>query len=157
MLAGSRPSVVLVALANFGILFLMPLVNSCSQAIWQSKTPLAVQGRVFAVRMIFALSTAPLAYAIAGPLTDKVFEPLLATDGPFAESIGQMIGVGAGRGIGLLFVVTGMITVLVTGIGFLMPRLRSVEDDLPDVANEVSPAYETLAKDQGKTGSPSAG
>ena len=155
VLAGARQSFVLIALANFGILFLMPLVNSCSQAIWQSKTPLAVQGRVFAVRMIFALSTAPIAYALAGPLTEKVFEPLLNAGGPFAESLRGMIGAGAGRGIGLMFVATGVMMILVTGIGFLVPRLRSVEEDLPDAAvdaglagdNVVSTTFEPVVPD----------
>lgn len=149
VLAGARQSFVLIAVANFGILFLMPLANSCSQAIWQSKTPLAVQGRVFAVRMIFALSTAPIAYAVAGPLTEKVFTPLLNAAGPFAESLRQMIGAGAGRGIGLTFVAAGVMTILVSGIGFLMPRLRSIEEDLPDTlaCGPASEAFERVVPD----------
>jgi DHA3 family macrolide efflux protein-like MFS transporter len=63
---------------------------------------------------------------------DKVFEPLLKTGGPLAGSVGQIIGVGAGRGAGLLFICAGLIIVLVSAIGYLSPSLRRVEDELPE-------------------------
>ena len=75
----------------------------------------------------------PLAYLLAGPLADKVFEPLLAVDGPLAKSVGGVIGTGAGRGIGLLFILMGIIKVTAVAIiGKLNPRVRNVEDELPD-------------------------
>jgi hypothetical protein len=80
-----------------------------------------------------AKSTTPLAYLIAGPLADKLFEPLLASDGPLTGSIGQITGVGPGRGIGLLFIVMGILKVAVTLGSYLYPRIRLVEDELPDV------------------------
>ncbi|WP_180966005.1 hypothetical protein [Fischerella thermalis] len=83
-----------------------------SQAIWQSKVAPAVQGRVFAVRSMLALVSLPLAYLIAGPLADQVFEPLLTPTGLLAGSVGKFIGFGRGYGIALLFVVMGMLTML---------------------------------------------
>ncbi|MBF2059942.1 MAG: MFS transporter, partial [Fischerella thermalis M66_A2018_004] len=53
-----------------------------------------------------------LAYLIAGPLADQVFEPLLTPTGLLAGSVGKFIGVGRGYGIALLFVVMGMLTML---------------------------------------------
>ncbi len=41
-----------------------------------------------------------------------VFEPLMAADGLLARSIGQLIGVGPGRGAGLLFMVMGLLSML---------------------------------------------
>jgi DHA3 family macrolide efflux protein-like MFS transporter len=79
-----------------------------------------------------AKSTTPLAYLTAGPLADKLFEPLLASDGPLTGSIGQITGVGPGRGIGLLFIVMGILKVAVTLGGHLYPRIRLVGDELPD-------------------------
>lgn len=135
MLVGLRPSVTLVAAAAFAMHCLIPLINSCSQAIWQSKTPLDRQGRVFAVRGTIALSTAPLAYLVAGPLADGVFSPLASTG--VAQTL---LGAGPGRGIGLVFVVAGALTLLVQCAGFLYPRLRRVEGELPDaVAGAATP------------------
>ncbi len=141
LIGGLRPSAPLVAVAAFSFFFCFPVGSALSQSIWQSKVAPDVQGRVFATRSMVAMSSIPLAYIVAGPLADRVFEPLLAAGGPLAESIGQIIGVGKGRGIGLLFILMGMLTMLVTVGGYLYPRLRLVEDELPDVtADEPSVA-----------------
>jgi MFS family permease len=129
---GLRPSLPLMAVAGFGMMFAMPIINASSQAIWQSKVALDVQGRVFSVRRMIAWSTLPLAYIVAGPLADKVFKPLLVEGGPLAGSLGQVMGVGPGRGVGLMFVVIGLLSILVTALAYLNPRVRNVEDDLPD-------------------------
>jgi len=132
MLYGLRPSVPLIAAAAFGIAFNMPIVNGCSQAIWQSKVAQDVQGRVFAARRMIAFSIMPLAYLIAGPLAEHVFEPLLVEGGPLASSVGRVIGVGAGRGTGLLFMLVGVLYTLTTLIILIHPRIRRVELELPD-------------------------
>jgi hypothetical protein len=85
-------------------------------------------------------SSLPLAYLTAGPLADQVFGPLLAAGGPLASSVGRIIGVGPGRGIGLLFIVMGLLTVLVTTAGYLHPRLRLVEQELPDAIADMAPS-----------------
>lgn len=53
-----------------------------------------------------------------------------------------MIGVGPGRGLGLLFFLTGIFNVSVLVAGALHPRIRHVEDELPDAvgAYECAPA-----------------
>jgi hypothetical protein len=137
--AGLPPRVVILAVAAFFYFFSLPVVNGCSQAIWQSKVAPDVQGRVFAVRRMIAWSSLPLAYLVAGPLADRVFEPLLAVGGPLAASVGQFIGVGPGRGIGFLYMVLGLISLLAVVVALLYPRLRRVEAELPDVIGEKAP------------------
>lgn len=136
MLLGLRPSIPLMAAAGFGMMFVHPIVNGSSQALWQSKVAPAVQGRVFAVRRMIAWSTLPLAYITAGPLVDKVFKPLMIEGGALSTSLGAVIGVGPSRGTGLLIVLIGLATVLVTASGYLQPRIRNVEDELPDFVDE---------------------
>jgi MFS transporter, DHA3 family, macrolide efflux protein len=129
--AGVRPSVVVFFFTAFFYFFGEPLINGSSQAIWQSKIPADIQGRVFAVRRAIAMISLPLAYVVAGPLAD-LFESLLAEGGLLASSIGRFVGVGRGYGIALLFVLIGTL-IVVTGIaGYLYPHLRLVEDELPD-------------------------
>lgn len=129
---GFPPNVAILGAAAFLFFFSIPIINGCSQAIWQSKTAPDVQGRVFAVRRMIAWSSLPLAYLISGPLADRVFEPLLAEGELLANSVGQVIGVGTGRGIGLLFMVLGVITLLATVASYLYLPLRKVEAELPD-------------------------
>src|SRR6185295_1298282 len=130
---GLRASALLIAAGAFIYLFAVPVLTGTSQALWQSKVAPDLQGRVFAVRRMVALSTLPLAYLAAGPLADHVFEPLLAVGGPLAGSVGQVIGVGKGRGIGLMFIAIGCLTVLVVAAASRFPRLVRLESELPDV------------------------
>jgi MFS family permease len=130
--AGLPPNVFILGAAAFFYFFSLPVINGCSQAIWQSKTAPDVQGRVFAVRRMIAWSSLPLAYLIAGPLADRVFEPLMANGGSLAAIFGPVIGAGTGRGIGLLYMVLGCLSLLAVMVGFLYPRIRRVESELPD-------------------------
>jgi hypothetical protein len=134
VLMGLRPSSWLVAAGAFGAHVTIAIVFGSNQAIWQSRVEPQVQGRVFATEQMVARSAAPLAYLLAGPLADRVFDPLLAVDGPLAASLGLVLGAGPGRGIGLLFVLMGAIKVGITLLGWLNPHLRNVEDELPEAA-----------------------
>lgn len=135
---GVRPYIPLMAAAGFGMLFVLPIISGSSQAIWQTKVAPDVQGRVFAVRRMIAWSIIPLAYIIAGPLNDNLFKPLLVEGGTLADTIvGQTIGVGPSRGTGLMFMLIGFLSILVAFLGYLNPRVRLVEDELPDAISDV--------------------
>ena len=97
-----------------------------------------MQGKVFAAQQMIAASTRPLAYLVAGPLVDRLFEPLLIPGGPLAGNVGQIIGVGPGRGIGLLFIGMGVLKVVVTLASLMDPRIRRIEDELPDATAQDS-------------------
>jgi DHA3 family macrolide efflux protein-like MFS transporter len=132
LLGGLQPSLMLITAASFVFMFAVPIVSGCNQAIWQSKVDHGVQGRVMAARAVIAGTAVPAAYLLAGPLADHVFEPLLAPGGALAGSVGRLIGVGEGRGVGLLFMVLGVFIILTICLAFLNPRLRKVESELED-------------------------
>lgn len=137
--AGLRPSIPVFFMTAFLYFFGLAIINASSQVLWQKKVKPEIQGRVFAVQRMIAWGTLPLAYVLAGPLADRVFTPLLVVNGPLAGSVGRIIGVGPGYGIALLFVVMGMLTALTAILGYCYPRLRFVEEELPDaIANEVT-------------------
>lgn len=140
MAGGLAPSLILIGAAAFLLASGLPIVGGCSQAIWQSKVPPDIQGRVFAIRAMIASAALPIAYLLSGPLAEYVFNPLLAPGGALAGSVGQVIGVGPGRGIGLLFIVLGALTIVATIGGYMYPRLRRVEQELPDVIPDQPPA-----------------
>jgi len=137
-------NIVAVAILLFGLLFTAPIINGCSQVVWQSKTPLNVQGRVFAVRRMIAFSCTPIAYLLVGPLVDKLFAPALMEGGALAGSVGRIIGVGPGRGISFLFICLGAVVVIVAATGGLYPRLRRIEEELPDALPETAQRQEPL-------------
>jgi DHA3 family macrolide efflux protein-like MFS transporter len=129
---GLRPSPVWVTVAAFVFFFAFVAISACSDSLWQSKVGPGVQGRVFSTRSALATLTMVPAYALAGPLADQVVGPMLEAEGVLAGSIGPLIGVGPGRGIGLTFVLAGLLMVLAAAGAYTHPRVRMVEDELPD-------------------------
>jgi MFS family permease len=129
---GLRASALLICAGAFVYMLALPILNGTSQALWQAKVEPALQGRVFAVRRMVALCTLPLAYLVAGPLADHVFEPLMAPGGALAGSVGRIIGVGKGRGMGLMLIAIGCFIVLVVAVANRSRRLRRLEAELPD-------------------------
>ncbi len=133
MAIGLRPSVLLFGVAGFVFFFVLPIMDGSTQALFHTKVDTAVQGRFFALSTMIATAVKPLASLIAGPLADRVFEPAMAVNGTLATTlIGQLIGTGEGRGIGLFFVVIGLLTILFAAAGYAYPRIRFIERELPD-------------------------
>lgn len=120
-------------LLGIGIASLVgPLVNSSNQAIWQTKTPPDVQGKVFAARRVIAWGASPLATLIAGPLADKVLNPGMLAGGALAATFGPLVGTGPGAGISLLGVFVGFFGLLLIGSLYGVRRVRNVETLVPD-------------------------
>jgi len=132
VLEGLRPQAWLIGIGLLIGGFIAPVANACIIPILQTKTLPEIQGRVFATIRMVSWCAIPLAYLIAGPLTDKVFRPLLYENGSLAGSLGKVIGVGPGRGIGLLLIVLGIGTIMTTFRAYLHPRLFNIEVEVPD-------------------------
>lgn len=120
------------AIGTFLITFFGPIINGSNQAIWQAKVAPDVQGRVFTTRRLIAWLVSPISQLLAGPLADKILEPAMAEGGSLAPVFGWLVGTGAGAGIALLFVATGLMAAMVGLGGYLFRAVRDVEDILPD-------------------------
>lgn len=137
---GLWPSAVLITTALVFAAFSAPVMNATFVPILQSKTPPDVQGRVFAAVRLMSWCSVPVAYLLAGPLSDRIFEPLMAADGRLAGSVGRLIGTGPGRGIALLYIIMGVITLVATLRIYLYPRVRNIENEMPDALPDEEPA-----------------
>jgi hypothetical protein len=73
-----------------------------------------------------------IGFSLSGPLSDHVFGPLLSTRGTLAHSVGMLIGVGPGRGIGLLFICLGASMILVDIAAYCVAAVRNI-DEMEDV------------------------
>ena len=129
---GLKISPLILAVGIFGYLFSQPIIVSCNQAIWQSKVPSRLQGRVFALQQTLERSLAICAYLLAGPLVDNVFNPLMSEGGVVAQTIGKAINTGMGQGVTLLLVLLGVLNLIVVAVAYREPRLRHLETELPD-------------------------
>lgn len=107
--------------------------NGASQAIWQSKVPPDLQGRVFSARRMIAWSVGPITPILAGLIADYVTEPAMRTQSWLAQTFGWLVGNEPGSGMALQFVMTGMAYMLAALITYLFfPHVRNLEDELPD-------------------------
>jgi MFS transporter, DHA3 family, macrolide efflux protein len=137
IIMGMQANILLITSGLFLIMISAPIASGCSQAIFQSKVERSVQGRVFAIRTTIARSITPLAFLTAGPLADIIFIPLLLPSGSLAATtIGHWIGVGPGRGIGLMFLISGFGLSITTLLAFINPHIRLVETQLPDALSD---------------------
>ena len=108
------------------------LGDGYSQTFWQRKVAVEFQGRVFALRQMITLATVPAGVLILAPLAEYVFEPSLLPGGAWASTIGLATGVGPGRGIGLLFMLAGIVNLCIIGGAFAAPSIRTAEQQIPD-------------------------
>jgi len=136
IVAGSRIHPVFPALGLAFNVFVVTIVQSISNAIWQLKVAPEVQGRVFSLRYMLATIITPLAYLTAGPLADQVFEPLMSKGGALASTVlGDLLETGPGRGIGLIYVLSGVLVILISLLAYLSPRIRRLEEEVPDAVS----------------------
>ncbi|MHB8133879.1 MAG: MFS transporter [Anaerolineaceae bacterium] len=136
-IAGLRANPYFIGAGFFLLLFFVPLVSGTSQSIFQTKVPLDLQGRVYAMRSMISRSIMPIAFLTAGPLADYIFEPLMAEGGALSNSlIARIIGVGPGRGIGLLFLICAFGGLVTIASVWGNKKVRRIETDIPDVIPE---------------------
>ena len=128
---GARPSLPVIAAGAFGFSFALTIVNGIWLTIIHTKVPQRFHARVIALNQMFALSVVCLGFILA-PLAGRAFEPLMAPDGPLADSVGALIGVGAGRGIALLDLLCGLCLALAVAIALGRPVLANFDRDVPD-------------------------
>ena len=134
LIAGLKISVIVLAVGVFLYLFSHPIIISSNQAIWQSKVPTHLQGRIFALIQSLERSLAIIAYLLAGPLVDTILNPLMAEGGLLNYYLAPFIGgqIGQDGGISLLLVLLGIFNLTLVAIAFQEPRLLNLETELPD-------------------------
>jgi MFS transporter, DHA3 family, macrolide efflux protein len=137
---GMAQSTWLLAFTAFMTLFPNAFVNILLQSMLQTKVAPDVQGRVFGSVGQLAMLMTPIAYLIAGPLADKIFEPMVGQAG--WQLVAPFVGNSAGAGMGLIFVLSGSIALVMSIVLFSFPMIRNIESLLPDYVAQ--PAQDEL-------------
>jgi amino acid adenylation domain-containing protein len=132
VLMGAHTSLAVIAIGLAIRLASMAVVNAHWLALIQVKVGHELQGRVLATNLMLALLMQPVGFLIAGPLADDVLGPLVSEGGALAGTVGQLIGVGPGRGMALLVLCAGVLLTAWGVLGLLYRPLRLLEDELPD-------------------------
>jgi DHA3 family macrolide efflux protein-like MFS transporter len=133
-LSGLAQTSLFLGLTLFLFMFSLPFVNASAMSTFQAKIAPDVQGRVFAAIGQINMLLLPLAYLISGPLADRAFEP--AIHAGYWHMIAPLVGAKAGAGIGLMFVIGGASTAIVSLAVYLVPSIRRIEAILPEYVLE---------------------
>jgi MFS transporter, DHA3 family, macrolide efflux protein len=122
--------------AQFCSSFNFPINGSSETAIWLAKVPPNIQGRVFAARLLLLQLVSAIAHLIAGPLSDRVFEPVMKSKGAAKFVFAGMFGTGTGAGMALLYVLCAFCMLVVGVCGYKFRILRDIEVIMPDYDGE---------------------
>ncbi len=123
-LMGLFTAVALIIVFCFLFFSTLPFVNTSLEVLIRSNVENAKQGRIWS--MVYAISQVGyiLAFGSAGFLADHLFNPLFYSGGSLSQTVGQIIGTGPGRGIGFLFVISGL---LVSILALIIGRVKKIK------------------------------
>lgn len=156
MVLGIGQALPVWVIGAFATSFMIPIVNASNQAIWMSKVPPHMQGRVFSVRRLIAQVTSPIALLIAGPLADYVFEPMMRAESGLVDVFAPLVGRGPGAGIALMTTLSGLLIVVIAIGGYLTRAVREVEAIIPDHGTKPAAVPDTPA-DEAQAGTAAGG
>lgn len=90
----------------------IPFMNAGQMEIMYKNIPNDIQGRIFSVRNAIQFGTIPIAILLGGFLADCVFEPFMMLDNPMTRFLKMAVGEGAGSGMAVMFLCTGILGTL---------------------------------------------
>lgn len=87
-------------------------INAGQMDILYRSVPNEMQGRIFSVRNALQFSTIPTGILLGGFLADYVFEPFMRTEAATVKILQRIVGSGAGSGMAVMFLCTGILGTL---------------------------------------------
>lgn len=120
---GLRENMALIGAAGFLFFAMLPFANMCLDCLIRNNIDNKIQGRVWGLVGLISQLGYVAAYAVSGLLADFLMTPLLMPEGRLAGSVGKLLGTGAGRGIGLLIILSGFLLCVTAAI---LPGIKSI-------------------------------
>lgn len=125
ILMGAGRSLIVWSLAGLAASLPIAFINAGQMVILYQYVPEEIQGRIFAVRNALQFSTIPFGILLGGFLADYVLEPFMLTENPVTRILQRIVGTGAGSGMAVMFLCTG---VLGSFFSFLFYQQKDIRD-----------------------------
>ncbi len=109
--------------------FLLPFLNANLTALMRIRVPVSMQGRVFATRDSIQYCTIPLGMLLGGVLADHVFEPFMQGTGTLQGVFSGLVGSGAGSGVALMYLCTGVAGIAVSFLALRWPCFQAFAEN----------------------------
>jgi MFS family permease len=132
LVTGLRPDLAVVAAGAGGMALCLTLVNGIYSTIVQVKVAQRYHGRVFALNTLIAWSTLPLGWGLVVPYGSRLFGPMLERHGALAGTAGRVLGVGPGRGLGLMYVLFAAAMAALVLVSMRIRTLARFDTDVAD-------------------------
>lgn len=124
---GLRENIITIGISGFLFFATLPFLNASVDYLVRINTPNDLQGRIWGMVSIISQMGYIASYLFIGPLSDFVFRPMLDKGGILASSVGRIIGVGSGRGMGLLIIIAGLFLLITTYVAYKKSRISELK------------------------------
>lgn len=111
---GIHENIWAIVIPGFVFFSAIPYINSSIDVLIRKNIANEKQGRAWSFISVITYIGPMIAYGIAGFLADKIFNPLFMPGGALANNLGQIFGVGQGRGIAFIFFISGIFIIIIT-------------------------------------------
>ena len=129
VMMGIGRNIIVWAFAGLAASLPIAFINAGQMVILYRYVPEEIQGRIFAVRNALQFSTIPLGILLGGFLADYVFEPFMQTAKPLAKILQMIVGTGAGSGMAVMFLCTGVLGAAFSFISYQQKAIRNIETE----------------------------
>lgn len=123
VLFGVSTNIIFITISGFLFFLTLPFINTSLDVMLRKNVDNTIQGRVWSIVSLLSQIGMAIAFLAAGPLADYVFNPLFQNQNLLYSTIGAIIGTGPGRGIGFMFILSGIITLMVA---IIIPKIKSI-------------------------------
>ena len=124
---GATPNLILITIFGFLFFCALPYANTSLDVLVRRSIENDKQGRAWGLISLISQLGFVVAYALAGILSDYIFNPSLQEGGVLSNTVGKIIGTGETRGIGLLIMITGIL-MIVTALYIMRSKtIRALE------------------------------
>jgi MFS family permease len=132
---GVTDNILFITGSAFFFFCALPFINTSADVLVRKNIPNEMLGRAWGIIGVLSQGGFIAAYITAGFLADHVFNPLFNKGGALASTAGRIIGTGPGRGIGFMFIISGICVVITALITSQIKSLHSLETKV------ISPLY----------------
>ena len=104
-----------------------PIYHTYQTIIIREKVDTTMQGRVFSLQGMITQALTPLGFLMGGMLADYIFEPFMKKMSLHKNMITFLVGRQSGSGIGLIFVIAGVIGIVTLTIMKCNPAIKQLD------------------------------
>lgn len=126
MAVGRTP--LLWCLAGLAASVPIPFISAGQRMLLYQLVPESIQGKVFSARNAIQYCTIPMGILLGGFLADYVFEPFMASGAGLAEPLRALVGSGAGSGMAVMFLATGILGSSFSFAAYRLKAMQSLKD-----------------------------